>query len=789
MDYIELRELFSSKTKSEKNMFSWVKFIKEYLDNEIDTIGSLINTESLLQNDMSEDDLSLFSILKAYYYFYKEDDELVHQNILAMDDIGKSMDFQNSFITALDLIGTDYLRYEEYKLSNDYYLILVNRCEEKQIPFKLAYIYNNMSINYRSLGEFDEALKCVKKSIEINKTNNDNNLAYSYLNLANIYYQLNSIDKALQYLFEALKIAEEKKLDYLAAKLYNNIGNIYNDGANYKEAEIYYEKALIVEKKLNDQTSIATILLNMGIVNRRIGNETEANRYFNQSLEICKAHNIKKIRSQNLSFLGHMAYDKKEIEKAKKYFSEAAEIVNILGDTHYETKVLIDQGKFHIGIEELEAAESNLLKALNLAKENNYDSFKQEALEELTNYYKKVGNDRQLLLYQDELLKTIKENAEKDYTKRVAEMQKIFEIERKEKEAEIYRFQVIELQKKNEIIEKQKIELEKTLTELRTSEINYEYVNKQLKDNIGSIVGDSEEIKHLITLIKQVAATPSTPILITGETGTGKELVARAIHDFSDRKSKNFCAVNVSAIPETLFDSEFFGYRKNSFTGADRDKPGWFTIADKGTLFLDEIGTLDLNLQKKFLRVLENKTFIPVGSTTEIITDFRVISATNQNLTQAIKEGIFRTDLYHRLSTFTINIPPLRERVDDIPVLLEYFVKKFSDMFAKKILKVENQVVSYLRNYEFPGNVRELRNIVERAVILSNSSTLKLKCFDLPVNASSKEKIVSLEENEKQLILKALKKTGFNQAKAAILLDISAKSLERRVKKFGFTKE
>ena len=239
----------------------------------------------------------------------------------------------------------------------------------------------------------------------------------------------------------------------------------------------------------------------------------------------------------------------------------------------------------------------------------------------------------------------------------------------------------------------------------------------------------NKAVKNIISLVHKVAQSNSTSIMITGETGTGKELVARAIHDFSNRKNRNFCAVNVSAIPDTLFESEFFGYRKNAFTGAYTDKPGWFQVADNGTLFLDEIATMNTIVQSKLLRVLENQYYTPVGSTMALETDIRVISATNDDIQEKISANQFRSDLYHRLSTFVINIPPLRDRVEDIPILLEHFVKLFGKNSGKKILKIENSVNSALMSYNFPGNVRELKNMTERALILTNSSTLKLKTF------------------------------------------------------------
>jgi transcriptional regulator with PAS, ATPase and Fis domain len=368
-------------------------------------------------------------------------------------------------------------------------------------------------------------------------------------------------------------------------------------------------------------------------------------------------------------------------------------------------------------------------------------------------------------------------------------MQISYEIEIKEREAEIYKLKSIDLENKNKTILRQKKKLEKTLKQLKETEIRYDNIKSQLIDKIDSnIIGDSKEIKAVMKLIHRVAQTDNTSILITGESGTGKELVARAIHNFSERNNNNFCAVNVAAIPETLFESEFYGYVKNAFTGARSNKAGWFQTANRGTLFLDEIGTMNASIQSKLLRVLEDKKFTPVGSTKMQSTDVRIIAATNENLENQIDTSEFRNDLYHRLSPFVIHLPPLRDRVEDIPLLIEYFVKKMSNNLGIKILNVEQQVYSALMSYSFPGNIRELRNMIERALILTDSSTLKLKDFNIPRKIDLEDEIIPLFENEKNMVLKALRKTGFHQTNAAKLLGITAKSLERRMIKYNIKK-
>ena len=330
---------------------------------------------------------------------------------------------------------------------------------------------------------------------------------------------------------------------------------------------------------------------------------------------------------------------------------------------------------------------------------------------------------------------------------------------------------------------------------LKEAELSYSVISVELQNRIGHrIIAKSPEIKSVIDLMSKVAKSDSTSILITGESGTGKELVARGIHYLSSRKNNIFYPVNCSAIPESLFESEFFGHTKGSFTGAVENKAGWFEIATKGTLFLDEIGDMHLNLQTKLLRVLEEKKISRIGSPRQIYVDVRIIASTNQDIDKMQDENKFRLDLYHRLNSFMIHIPPLRERKEDIPAILDYFVKFYSEKMKKNITHVDKKFIKSLMHYDFPGNVRELRNIVERAVILTEGDTLKLKHGlpligindkDLECDEVSEEETFDLKFAEKNLVLKAFKKMEFNKTNTAKLLHITRQSLDRRIKKYN----
>ncbi|BEH08640.1 sigma-54-dependent transcriptional regulator [Geobacter sulfurreducens] len=313
---------------------------------------------------------------------------------------------------------------------------------------------------------------------------------------------------------------------------------------------------------------------------------------------------------------------------------------------------------------------------------------------------------------------------------------------------------------------------------------------------IPNIIGESPRMLSLFELIEKVAESDST-VLIQGESGTGKELVARAVHDLGTRKNRNFVPVNCAAIPDELLESELFGHVKGSFTGAIATRIGRFEMADKGTLFLDEIGDMKPNLQVKLLRVLQNRELEPVGATRSKKVDVRIIAATNQNLEKLVASKQFREDLFYRISVIPIFIPPLRERREDIPLLVNTFLDRFNRNKKSKVKGIDADAMEILGNYDWPGNVRELENLVERLVILKGFGTLGVK--DLPekytgVSLSAPSETLALpdagiclntvvEEFENNLILQALKKTGGNKKEAALLLNLKRTTLIEKLKK------
>jgi DNA-binding NtrC family response regulator len=316
----------------------------------------------------------------------------------------------------------------------------------------------------------------------------------------------------------------------------------------------------------------------------------------------------------------------------------------------------------------------------------------------------------------------------------------------------------------------------------------------QLREGL-EIVGVSSAMKKVMMLVSKVAETDATSVLITGESGTGKELVAQSIHALSRRNNNLFHCVNCSVIPETLFESEFFGHKKGAFTGATESTMGWFELSHNSTLFLDEIGELPFSMQSKLLRVLDDKTITRIGTNKMVSLDLRIISATNQNLNEMVKEKKFRNDLYHRLNSFRIHIPPLRERREDIPELTNYFVNHFSGKMNKKICELDESFRTRLYMHDFPGNVRELKNMIESAFIVCDGDVLRARHLGVHkhkphnYNVQRYNGSYNLRENERDMIHRALQQSGNQKSKAAAILNITRQSLYRKIEKFGIRVE
>ncbi|MDD5455176.1 MAG: sigma-54 dependent transcriptional regulator [Candidatus Ratteibacteria bacterium] len=334
------------------------------------------------------------------------------------------------------------------------------------------------------------------------------------------------------------------------------------------------------------------------------------------------------------------------------------------------------------------------------------------------------------------------------------------------------------------------------------------YLREELERKYGfeGLVGNTQCMRDVYALIEKVADS-KVPVLLRGESGTGKELVARAIHKISRRKDKNFVVINCGALPETLLESEIFGHEKGAFTGADKKKPGIFEIGNEGTIFLDEVGDLSPSVQMKLLRFLQSEEFIRVGGTTPLKVDVRIISATNKNLDKLIEEKRFRDDLYYRINTVSINIPPLRDRKEDIPLLIDHFLKKYSKEDNIPIKKVSEEVLRVLCEYPWRGNVRELENLIRAALVLSKGNVIKIEDIPPVIRQADKSDSVTGKNNiipspsseqkesfsfkqirekaEKEYLIYTLKKTAGNISKASKLAGLSRRHFYDKIQQYG----
>ena len=336
---------------------------------------------------------------------------------------------------------------------------------------------------------------------------------------------------------------------------------------------------------------------------------------------------------------------------------------------------------------------------------------------------------------------------------------------------------------------------------LETSQLKREvkYLRKEKKSwsGIDHIIAVSDEMGRVLQISEKIAQSEAATVLIQGESGTGKEVIAHLIHEHSKRQKMSFITVNCANFPEQMLENELCGHEKGAFTDAKEVKKGLLEVADKGTLFLDEIGDMNLNLQGKILRLVEQKTFRRIGGLKDIQVDVRIITATNKDLLKLKEEGIFREDLFYRINVASIRLPPLRERPSDILPLTKYFLQKYNEEFHKNVQIISKGVEDFLRNYNWPGNVRELKNVVERAMILVENDTFLMEHLPIEIlGQASKQggaiegirippEGISMEKVEEALVRQALKMTNGNQTKAAKLLDISRDALRYRMQKFG----
>ncbi len=645
----------------------------------------------------------------------------------------------------------------------------------------LAKILNNIGSIHIYKKKYYEAISYFEQALSYKTDSNKRSIAKTYNNLGTVYIQIGDYKKAIEYFLDSLKLKEEFGDESDIASAWINLAIFYAYSGNFEEALDYNEKALEYYKKVNDLNTQADILQNIALIFQRqklykkaeefllnalklkeesnnllgmgniyvnLGNnysvlddKDKAIFYLEKAYNLFKNTNDKTSLMSCLSMLGDIYWDK-NIELAKKYYYEALDISIISKSRDMEYKIYQRLYRMYEG-------------------QNNYAL----ALENLKKYVE------------------IKEEVLSADTKiEISKLKLKYKLDKKEKENLL-------LKKENEIY-KLKLRTQKKLEKAKEKIINQsnkiELISKELEKRIEkTLIGKSKAIKDVLKLAITATKYKDVNVFITGENGTGKEIIARIIHFESPRKDFPFFTVNSSAIPENLLESEFFGHTKGAFTGALKDKKGYFELANKGTLFLDEIADMPVNLQAKLLRAIEERKIKRVGDNKEIKVDIRIISATNRNIDELIEEKKFRLDLYHRINTLSIFIPPLRERKEDIEPLLLYFVEYFSKILNKKIPTIDKEVIDHLSKYDFPGNVRELRNMVERAIILSYTNHLTVADFPFKNAKIAKDKSNMTKSEEIELIKKTLIKNNFNKSLAAKEMNISRDALIRKMKKYG----
>ena len=664
----------------------------------------------------------------------------------------------------------DELKFQISKLSDD-------NTEKVDILIELAKTYFGKSPS--------KVLELGKQAFALSEKLNYSKGEAKSLNTIGIsYWLLCDYDTAIEYYHNSLKISEKYNFKHYVAASYNNIGIIYHELENNEKAIEYYHKALKIFKENNDTKSVANATNNIGIIYRKLKDYDKSLQFGLQSLEFYKEIGDKKDLIHSYINIGNLYFAIKNNRKALDYFNHALRISKEIKESDVIAKASINIGKIYLSSRKLDKAKQYFEEALKIAQKIESKMIMMGSYELLSNLYSTRKDYKQSLKYHKRYMEIKDEIFNKTSSDKIAELQAKYEIEKKDKEIEL-------LHKENEIIKIQlesKQKLEKAHVEIVRKNEKINLISRELENLIEKdFIGKSENIKSVLELAFTSASNKDTHVLITGENGTGKEIIARIIHHASERKKEAFIPVNCTAIPETLLESEFFGHRKGAFTGAIENKKGLFELADNGTLFLDEIADMPPSLQAKLLRVIEEKKFKRIGENKEIPVNVRIISATNRNIKELIDKKEFRIDLYYRINTLEINIPSLRKRPEDIEPLIRHFAEFFAKKMKKPIPKISKELIHNLRKYNFPGTVRELKNLVERAMILSKNNFLDVSDFPITSEEIFEQPTLKSAEAEDEIIAvkKALRSANFNQIKAAELLGISRLVLIRKMKKYN----
>ncbi len=618
--------------------------------------------------------------------------------------------------------------------------------------------YSNLGYIYEKLDKFNQAQKSYEQQLNFGLENHlDKAVFLAYCGFGRLNISSGNFPAAVDYLLEALKYYADDSASSVMA-VYLNLGTAYGRMSQYQESLQYLTKFINDETRAQNPEMFFSFLVNAANCYAALGNFKKAEANWQLALSLAKQHNDTEVYASILLNYGLTEMDRENWQQAKLKLAECLDLVEL----NFVQKILATQG---MGI-----------ACYQLGERDKAKKYLQEVISEVADQKRKLG----IIKGFSTLIRIYEE--EGDYKNAYHYQKKFSEFERELFEDK-YKLQLEEFKKREEMKRKK-----------TPSSFSYQHnslISQKLSSYIKTpFIGVSPALKKVVDLALIAARQENEPVLITGESGTGKEIVSRLIHFASARKDNPFVVVNSAAITETLAESLFFGSEKGAFTGADKRKIGYIEAADGGTLFLDEIGDLPLNLQAKFLRVIEQKIIQRLGSTREYKIDFRLISATNKDINFLAQKNLFRFDLLNRINTLEIHIPPLRKRLDDIPFLIDYFISELCYQTGRDKPLLTKEALQVFLEYHYPGNVRELKNIIRRSLLLNTKPLVEAEDIVLPESSRKQssqninfEGDLLLAQAEERLIRLALQKCDNVQVKAAKLLGISPFSLSRKLKK------
>lgn len=670
-------------------------------------------------------------------------------------------------------------RIMEYCRANDLLQKAIYYGEELKELYKgveyqdqLCNLLNLLGKCYSLVPDPEKAKEYLHSALQLSRsTGNRKCESYILTNLGLVQRRLDNLDESLESYLRAKEIMEEFledpneekdfrfQSDYL--QVLDQMGVLYSILKQPQKSLEYLELSLEKAREADLPVSIFNSLINLG-VHYSEKDIDKSLQYYQEALPYVEKSGQKHILSVVLNNIGGVYEDKENYPQALDYYFQALKLVEEYDHRDYLSFFLKHIGSVYYKQAKYEEALDYVSKSLATAESQNQVVEMEENYHLLSKIYRSMGNYEKALEYSENYIELKEKSMNRELQERVTVLHDKYENTRKA---------LNDTRKKNSLIS--------------------DVLQKKIKLDF---IGCSPAIMKVHDLAMQAAKTPNTNVLVSGESGTGKEIIANIIHYASSRKDNILISVNSGSIPEHLMESAFFGHRKGAFTGAISDQAGYLAMADKGTLFLDELGDMSINLQKKLLRVLENRRFLPLGASEELESDFRLITATNKDIDKLIDNNEFRVDLFYRINTIEIHIPPLRERKSDILPLTEHFLGYYAQLLNKKVPRLDTEVIEYLNNYSFPGNVRELKNMMERVMITVKRDKIYAEDFDLKVKKESisgeeKLRLTTLAEMEEAMIRKALQTTGYNISRTAELLGIHYTTLNRKLKNLNISKE